>query len=440
MLALVLRKLSPWGHARFERWSSLAAVGELTADQVELLEAHVAGCSRCREYLEGAMQASLLFAPSQWEKRRPAVSVMPPEGMRARFLQRLQQDGTALDDDRSAVELTLPLVPFSKARRGTVQGNSGRWTPTSRALRPLPIAASVVLAAGLLLTGYYAGSKLHRVKTLPSGNASGTTSETRPTQLHADAAADSHELLLRSVLADLNRERSAAATEKRTLEEKLAATDARLLSLERDNMNAVEQKQAADREANGELGALRKENESLRQRIAEKETFLALKDRRTKELESELQVARDSLQNQEEGSPTKGQLGDLVTARNLHIVDVYDAEGGQRKPAFGRVFYVEGKSLLFYAYDLQKTKQAKANVVFHVWGGRAGAKEITHSLGILRNDELNQGLWTMTFDDPAVLRQINSVYVTAEASNRRDLIPHGKKILYAFLSSPPNHP
>jgi len=101
---------------------------------------------------------------------------------------------------------------------------------------------------------------------------------------------------------------------------------------------------------------------------------------------------------------------------------------------------VEGKSLLFYAYDLQDTRQAKANVVFRVWGGQVGAKEVTHSLGILRNEDARQGLWTMTFDDPSVLAEINSVFVTAESASRRDLLPHGKKVLYAYLGNPPNHP
>jgi len=195
------------------------------------------------------------------------------------------------------------------------------------------------------------------------------------------------------------------------------------------------------------LALSRKENEDLRKRITETEAVLASQDRRTQELQNELQSTRGLEQDRDEQRDVadqqlaKGQLSDLVTARNLHIVDVYDADGGgRRKPSFGRVFYVEGKSLLFYAYDLQDTRQAKAKVVFHVWGGRAGTKEVTHSLGILRNQDAKQCLWTMTFDDPSVLAEINSVFVTAESASRRDLMPHGKKVLYAYLGNPPNHP
>jgi hypothetical protein len=220
-----------------------------------------------------------------------------------------------------------------------------------------------------------------------------------------------------------------------------------LNSLQLDNANALQQSQEAERQAKEVLAATRKENEALRKKITETEEVLASQDRRTQELQNELPFARVHQQEHDEQPIVadqhlaKRQLSDLVTARNLHIVDVYDADGGgHRKASFGRVFYVEGKSLLFYAYDLQDRRQAKANVVFHVWGGRAGAKEVTHSLGILRNEDARQGLWTMTFDDSSVLAEINSVFVTAESAGRRDLIPHGKRVLYAYLGNPPNHP
>ena len=84
-------------------------------------------------------------------------------------------------------------------------------------------------------------------------------------------------------------------------------------------------------------------------------------------------------------------MGELVAARNLHIVDVYDADpSGKRQRAFGRVFYTEGRSLVFYAYDLEDQRQLKASVVFHMWGGKAGVKEVTHSLGILHKEDDGQ--------------------------------------------------
>ena len=62
-------------------------------------------------------------------------------------------------------------------------------------------------------------------------------------------------------------------------------------------------------------------------------------------------------------------ITDLMGARNLHIIDVRDADGkGKNQKSFGRIFYTEGKSLIFYAYDLDEGKVTKANYSFEVWG------------------------------------------------------------------------
>lgn len=67
-------------------------------------------------------------------------------------------------------------------------------------------------------------------------------------------------------------------------------------------------------------------------------------------------------------------------------------------------------------------------MVFHVWGKRAGVKEVAHSLGVLHKDD-GQSRWAMTFDDPTVLVKIKSVFVTTEVANKQYNEPHGKKVL-----------
>jgi hypothetical protein len=43
---------------------------------------------------------------------------------------------------------------------------------------------------------------------------------------------------------------------------------------------------------------------------------------------------------------------DLMGVRSLHIIDVRDANGaGKNQKFFGRIFYTEGKSLIFYVFD-----------------------------------------------------------------------------------------
>jgi hypothetical protein len=438
MLGELARRLAPCGHRRFQRWCGTAVVGDLAPDRLTKLEKHLKKCVKCRRYLSDTAQTNLAAMPAFWEKRKPAVSMMPPEGMRARFLQRLNREGKEPEETGPMVELDLPLGSCSRLE---VQPNGFR-----RLFRPVPVAAFLI-AVCLFLGGYYAGSKSKLRAAAPSRLQVAATSDHRTVQADVAGPLETKERILQSVLAELTRTQSLAAAERRALEEKLAASDARLTSLEQSNADALQESHEAERQAKEVLALSRKENEDLRKRITETEAVLASQDRRTQELQNELQSTRGLEQDRDEQRDVadqqlaKGQLSDLVTARNLHIVDVYDADGGgRRKPSFGRVFYVEGKSLLFYAYDLQDTRQAKAKVVFHVWGGRAGTKEVTHSLGILRNQDAKQCLWTMTFDDPSVLAEINSVFVTAESASRRDLMPHGKKVLYAYLGNPPNHP
>jgi hypothetical protein len=181
--------------------------------------------------------------------------------------------------------------------------------------------------------------------------------------------------------------------------------------------------------------------DTLRQKQVTTEAALIVQEQQTKDYAGKLSALQTQLETQQSTQQaSRDEVHTLVAARNLHIIDVYDADGdGNRQRAFGRVFYVEGRSLVFYAYDLGRVHSQK-KITFHVWGERADNRETTHSLGILRDDDAHEERWAMTFDDPKVLAQINSVYVTIEPSNVEVIAPTGKKVLYAFLGGKPNHP
>jgi len=132
---------------------------------------------------------------------------------------------------------------------------------------------------------------------------------------------------------------------------------------------------------------------------------------------------------------------DLMGARNLHVIDVHDADGrGKDKKSFGRVFYTEGKSLIFYAYDLDEKKLTKANYTFHAWGERLGQPSSVKSLGFLYVDNKEQKRWVLKVNDPQQLSTIDSVFVTLEPHSDGNEVPRGHKILYAFLGGVANHP
>jgi hypothetical protein len=133
-------------------------------------------------------------------------------------------------------------------------------------------------------------------------------------------------------------------------------------------------------------------------------------------------------------------IRDLMGARNLRVVDVQDTgAAGKKRAVPGRIFYTQGKSLIFYAYDLENKGNA-AKVSFQVWGKKEGRTQAPRSLGVFYVDDSTQKRWAMKFENPDVLAQIDEVFVTVEpAGGSRQ--PTGKAFLAAaFLNDSPNHP
>jgi vacuolar-type H+-ATPase subunit I/STV1 len=236
------------------------------------------------------------------------------------------------------------------------------------------------------------------------------------------------------------------------------------------SMSATIQKQRGDLESMGEARSsltsrlaneeqenanIRSEKTQLEARIAGLEAdatksksdknsddaVLALQEAELRDLRNKLADREAAIGQQEELAARGSDVRDLVVARNLHIIDVHDRDGnGRSQRAFGRIFYTEGKSLIFYAYDLTDPRKVDAKVSFYVWGERLGAEKPISSLGVFHNDDAKDGRWVLTFDDPSVLAQINSVFVTVESSRKAIKEPGGRHILFAFLGDKPNHP
>jgi hypothetical protein len=130
-----------------------------------------------------------------------------------------------------------------------------------------------------------------------------------------------------------------------------------------------------------------------------------------------------------------------MASRNLHIVDVFDTDPkGKTRPAFGRIFLTEGKSLIFYAYDLNDPRVQNAGYHYRVWGKREGPSQHAKSLGIFYSDDKSQKRWVLQYDDPKVLQEIDSVFVTLEPPRGNPAQPKGEKLMYAYLKGQANHP
>jgi hypothetical protein len=454
---------------------SLAAVGQLGGPQMSELNEHIASCDSCREFLESVAQASVQVLPVLAEGRISGADIVPPAGMRSRFLARLAQERLEGSGDRlqvvgksggnyreqesldEAEELVFQRLDPRKTGDGMkvtgyrgheIGRGQGIGVRDERKKKPgarqtIWAPAVVAVAAVIAVAGFYLGRKI------PSPKATQTAlSAPAPAAIVEDAKVPDNSVAvlerdknnLETQLSELRTKLTDAKADQDSLRSELSAANERLASFQRAQTAAQESSREVQ-DSKTQVALLESETGRLRQRLADSETRLAVQRRTTEEVSEKLQITEANLQQELSFKDAKSQMGELVAARNLHIVDVYDADpNGKRQRAFGRVFYTEGKSLVFYAYDLDDTHQLKANVVFHVWGGKAGVKEVTHSLGILRKDDAGQARWALTFDDPKVLAQINSVFVTAESASKHYDEPHGKKVLFAYFGSASNHP
>jgi hypothetical protein len=450
-------RLWPIRHRRFEEMCSLAITGQLGGAQMCELDEHIAACESCHKFLGEIAQVSVQAMPLLAEKHGAGRTFVPPEGIRERFLARLASETSDTENGNTLRTFPMPARrahPISLERH-TVRPIGDEKQSPARAprfitplwWRPLAVGTSCVIVA---IAAYYAGvhktvqpppqlTQVHLVVATappPSEIAPKATDADRVNELERQKSE------LETKLVSMKQELATAESERESLSNELASAKEKLATLTTQTVNrSTQDSSVTGQQAGEQVATLQAQVDRLSQKLAAEEVSLDVQKQTSEELSARLGSTSADLQRQRDLKSATSELGDLVAARNLHIVDVYDADGnGRRQQSFGRVFYIEGKSLVFYAYDLDDPSRFKSNVVFHVWGGKVGMKEVTHSLGILHRDDAGQNRWAMTFDDPSVLAQINSVFVTAESANKHYDEPHGKKVLYAYFGSQPNHP
>jgi hypothetical protein len=201
-----------------------------------------------------------------------------------------------------------------------------------------------------------------------------------------------------------------------------------------DLKQQLDSARAAQAKAEPELANLRSERSTT-------EAVVLLQEREIQSLNQKLEDQSSKVDRERELLSAGREIRDLIAARNLHIIDVYDTDSrGKTRKAFGRVFYTEGKSLIFYAYDLSDQHPENNKFAFYVWGKRDSVPQLARNLGAMAKDDPAQKRWVLTVTDPSVLAEIDSVFVTLEPTGQPSERPSGKRLLTAFLGTAPNHP
>jgi peptidoglycan hydrolase CwlO-like protein len=415
-------------HPYFEELCALAASGMASADEVQELERHLQGCATCRESFTDFSQVSAgLLSAGHGPK------LHQPTGMTARFVERAIAEGIPLHQP-------LRYLPI--------------WASVRRIAWAGTMAAALII---VFLAGRNPQIFTDSLSTQPNEAAIhrsiSTTGHSRTSRSVSTSEADSMEEEVKRLQAALQAttvDLHTANAEKQELKRAVA-----------DLNDQINRATGHDADIANRLAKSQTQLDQLRQQAEGKDTQIAdlvdqVKQHETKNTDQVAwaaanQIQVHSLKNQlaEREATIEGQrkllavgsqARDLIIARNLHIIDVHDNNGaGQRQKAFGRIFYTEGKQIIFYAYDLDSASRLKKQVAFYVWGGTLGDRQAVKNLGVFRNDDAEAGRWVLTFDDPHVLAEINTVFVTAE-SNKDVMHPDGKQILFAYLGDKANHP
>jgi hypothetical protein len=173
--------------------------------------------------------------------------------------------------------------------------------------------------------------------------------------------------------------------------------------------------------------------------ISEDDAHSATLQAQVDELNASLRVREQDIAENEELLQHDRDIRNLIGSRDLYISEVYDvAKNGKTQKPFGRVFYTKGKSLVFYAYDLDQQPGVKTASTFQAWGRQGTDQQHDINLGMFYRDDQNRKRWILKSTDPLTLARIDAVFVTVEP-NRQTSEPNGKPLLFTYLRMLPNH-
>ncbi len=425
-------------HQKFKQLAALAQARGLTVSERIELKRHLDLCEACRRI---STEYSLLSSQGMAFLAADCGQVAEADAW----------DSRAARDELSSLirESKHPVTASDEVDRSRPAPVFGAWNAGAR------WAAAGAVAC--LLVGVGAGA-YHLGSRRPAGRAGlSAIVSPAPTSLQQLASEkNTADDLLAAQTAQISRLQKQISAEQRDLAGLRAALRvAENRSNELSNANSKGETQYREvSEERDKLAAQVRDAEKAYQNLQLEVTSLrAAHDRallQMASLESKIDelsaVTRDQdrkLKDNEQYLASDRDIRELMGARKLYIADVFDVDSGSRtRKPFGRVFYTQNKSLIFYAFDLDRQPGVKNASAFQVWGQRdteLSAKSRPMNLGILYMDSESNRRWVLRWDDPKQLAEIDAVFVTVEPHGGSQK-PTGKPFLYALLRKEANHP
>ena len=435
-------------HDEFIELCAVSTSGELSEHEKRKLEAHLAGCAECRQALQEFEAAVDMGVPFLASKLSPVLlpdSSEPSSSHPANSEQPNSLDVAASLREHSNDAAVVPGV----ARRGFAfaERNGHGHTKVNWNYVWLPFAACVLLTIALGVYSYRMGRSRNVEVTQKTAPAADMQIEALEQQM-SDAGHEREglrtELAQRDhVISDL---RHQLQMQSASLDE-MKSTQANLeMSLQ--NEEGEKQRSAQDRgtlsqkldTAQVSLQKTQTQLESLERQRAQDEARADSLAAQVNDLHAQLRDREQTVNKEEDLLAHDRDVRELIGARDLYIAEIYNvaSDGVTQKP-YGRVFYTKGKSLIFYAYDLDKEAGVRTASTFQAWGKHGPDRRQALNLGIFYEDNAAKKRWVLKFDDPKALAQIDAVFVTVEP-NGGSAEPSGNPLLFTYLKIAPNHP
>ncbi len=401
-------------HSYYEELAALSAAGELSEREGAELREHLAKCVECQQTertFRDLVCSGLPLVRTDFSFFLDKMKFRSQPGVRTRFLARARHAG----------------IRFSSS----VEREKSVWSPKLG----YAFGSAFVLAAVIMVAMFYQPSIFRR--QYDAGTRQQIEQVTRENEILSSRLAQREQELnskqeqIKGLQSEVRNLTQSTAAYRRESEQKgiqIGQSTSQTARLAEELQNREKQlTQSSD------------ELDRINELRASDQASLVAQQIRINEISDQLRIASATLDMERQLTAAGRDIRELMVARQLHVVDVRDTDvNGKPRPSFARIFLTEGKSLMFYAFDLNEGRPINAKARFQVWGEKLAKDHSARSLGLLYVDDKAQKRWVLKVEDPNLLSEINSVFVTTAAPGAGDK-PSGQRLLYAYLGEP-NHP
>jgi hypothetical protein len=432
-------------HDEFLELCAVSTSGQLSEEDQQRLREHLVVCSSCREALQQYEAIIRHAVPAMGAEETPQNIAAGPRWSEKQAESALFER-IARDEGGGGIERNgpIPLHRETSSRRRVLAPESAAAWRSVWALYAAGILLFVALGVCAYQVGIRRGTNIVKVTApFPDTQSQLSLEEKLSDASHEREAsrvqADQRDSLIASLRRQLEQQ-SAKMDQMKAAQEQ---SDAALRNADTGRQELIQKQTEAEQKFNAaqlSVQVLQTKLNSIAEQSSQDAKRAATLDARVNELTNLLHQRDAAVDQQEELLAHDRDIRELMGARDLYVAEVYDvARTGATQKPYGRVFYTKGKSLIFYAYDLDQQTVAKKASTFQVWGQRGPDREQALPLGIFYEDNASKKRWVLKLDDPKLLAQIDAVFVTIEP-NGGSRKPSGKPLLFAYLRVDPNHP